>query len=143
MQTEHQAWQSCIGVSLLRCFAVVLLELLCLFRLHVSFVGFSFLCLFVTWLFQVVKTEYQARQTPHWHIALWVSLHAAPSDIVGDSKDTVRSSFVRWLEEVFGASQRCEAINVQIPPGGGRLNYINGYVSKVFLLGAFDSLSFL
>ena len=103
----------------------------------------SFLSLFVTWLFQVVKTEYQARQTPHWHIALWVSLHAAPSDIVGDSKDTVRSSFVRWLEEVFGASQRCEAINVQIPPGGGRLNYINGYVSKVFLLGAFDSLAFL
>ena len=106
----------------------------CRFHIFISVCNLSF---------QVVKTEYQARQTPHWHIALWVSLHAAPSDIVGDSKDTVRSSFVRWLEEVFGASQRCEAINVQIPPGGGRLNYINGYVSKVFLLGAFDSLPFL
>ena len=96
----------------------------------------TFMCCYLFLLLQVVKTEYQARQTPHWHIALWVSLHASPEDIVGDSKDDQRSSFVLWLEDIFGNSKtkRCEGINVQIPPGGGRLNYINGYVSKVFLL---------
>ena len=41
----------------------------------------------------------------------------------GNVKDAVLSPFVRFLQAVF----RCE-IDVQV--GNGRLNYINGYVSK-------------
>ena len=69
-----------------------------------------------------MKTEYQGRGTPHWHFAAWVVCFGLLANLAGRSKKYI-SPFVRFLELVF----RCE-IDVQV--GNGRLNYINGYVSK-------------
>ena len=69
-----------------------------------------------------MKTEYQGRGTPHWHIAAWVVCFGLLADLAGRTKKVV-SAFVKFLELVF----RCD-IDVQV--GNGRLNYINGYVSK-------------
>ena len=69
-----------------------------------------------------MKTEYQGRGTPHWHFAAWVVCFGLLANLAGRSKKYI-SPFVKFLELVF----RCE-IDVQV--GNGRLNYINGYVSK-------------
>ena len=70
-----------------------------------------------------MKTEYQGRLTPHWHFAAWVVSFGLLSLLQGRSGTKVISLFVKFLETVFHAQ-----IDVQI--GNGRLNYINGYVSK-------------
>ncbi len=72
----------------------------------------------------VMKTEYQGRCTPHWHIAAWVIACGLLQALAGRTGTAVVSRFVALLEAMF----ICE-IDVQI--GNGRLNYINGYVSKV------------
>ena len=69
------------------------------------------------------KTEYQGRGTPHWHLAAWVVSHGLLTWLQGRTGTAVVSAFVRFLNLLF----HCE-IDVQI--GNGRLNYINGYVSK-------------
>ena len=71
----------------------------------------------------VMKTEYQGRDTPHWHIAAWVLSMGLMKLLAGRTGTAVVSCFVKFLELVF----HCE-IDVQI--GNGRLNYINGYVAK-------------
>ena len=71
----------------------------------------------------VVKTEYQGRGTPHWHIAAWVVSHTVLRSLIGRTNLRIVSPFVRFLELVF-----CCEIDVQV--GNGRLNYINGYVAK-------------
>jgi len=71
----------------------------------------------------VMKTEYQGRGTPHWHIAAWVVCFGILQRLKGRSGTAVVSAFVKLLEALF----HCQ-IDVQI--GNGRLNYINGYVSK-------------
>ena len=65
-----------------------------------------------------MKTEYQGRGTPHWHIAAWVVCFGLLADLAGRTKKVV-SAFVKFLELIF----RCD-IDVQV--GNGRLNYING-----------------
>jgi len=70
-----------------------------------------------------MKTEYQGRGTPHWHIAAWVVCYGILQRLKGRSGTAVVSAFVKLLEAFF----HCQ-IDVQI--GNGRLNYINGYVSK-------------
>ncbi len=72
----------------------------------------------------VMKTEYQGRCTPHWHIAAWVIACGLLQALSGRSGTAVVSRFMALLKAMFN----CE-IDVQI--GNGRLNYINGYVSKV------------
>ena len=57
-----------------------------------------------------------------WHIAAWVVSFGILARLAGNSKRII-SPFVRFLQCVF----QCE-IDVQV--GNGRLNYINGYVSK-------------
>ena len=69
-----------------------------------------------------IKTEYQGRGTPHWHIAAWVVCFGLLSNLAGRSKKVI-SAFVRFLELVF----RCD---IDVQTGNGRLNYIDGYVSK-------------
>ena len=69
-----------------------------------------------------MKTEYQGRGTPHWHIAAWVVCFGLLANLAGRSKK-ITSPFVKFLELVF----QCD-IDVQV--GNGRLNYIDGYVSK-------------
>ena len=77
-----------------------------------------------------VRTEYQGRGTPHWHICAWVltatgvSL-AALAGRVGVSGQALAAAvgFVKFLGLLF----MCE-IDVQV--GNGRLNYINGYCTK-------------
>ena len=71
----------------------------------------------------VVRLEYQGRCTPHWHIAAWVLPNGLLASLAGRSKTGVVSAFVKFLELLF-----CCDIDVQV--GNGRLNYINGYVSK-------------
>ena len=71
----------------------------------------------------VMRLEYQGRCTPHWHIAAWVLSHGILRSLAGRSKSGVVSAFVKFLELMF-----CCDIDVQV--GNGRLNYINGYVSK-------------
>ena len=71
----------------------------------------------------VVKTEYQGRGTPHWHIAAWIVSFGLLSFLAGRTGTTVVSAFVKFLEVLF----MCQ-IDVQI--GNGRINYISGYVSK-------------
>jgi len=71
----------------------------------------------------VMKTEYQGRKTPHWHIAAWVLCFGVLDALKGRTGTAVVSAFVKFLSLLF----HCE-IDVQI--GNGRLNYINGYVSK-------------
>ena len=70
-----------------------------------------------------MKTEYQGRGTPHWHIAAWVVSFGLLQCLKGRTKTAVVSVFVKFLELMF-----CCVIDVQI--GNGRLNYINGYISK-------------
>ena len=69
------------------------------------------------------KTEYQGRGTPHWHIAAWVVSMGCLAWLQGRTGTRVVSAFVNFLRMLF-----CCEIDVQI--GNGRLNYINGYVSK-------------
>ena len=69
-----------------------------------------------------MKTEYQGRGTPHWHIAAWIVCCGLLGDLAGRTKKGI-SAFVRFLELVF----RCD---IDVQTGNGRLNYINGYVSK-------------
>ena len=69
------------------------------------------------------KTEYQGRGTPHWHIAAWVVSMGCLAWLQGRTGTKVVSAFVNFLRMLF-----CCEIDVQI--GNGRLNYINGYVSK-------------
>ena len=71
----------------------------------------------------VMKTEYQGRGTPHWHIAAWIVCDFLMRCLQGRTGSAVVSRFVTFLESIF----QCE-IDVQV--GNGRLNYINGYVSK-------------
>ena len=70
-----------------------------------------------------MKTEYQGRGTPHWHIACWVISFIVLRFLAGNTGKRVISVFVRFLQLVF-----CCEIDVQV--GNGRLNYINGYVAK-------------
>ena len=71
----------------------------------------------------LMKTEYQGRGTEHFHIAAWVICLTRLSLLSGRSGMAVLSAFVLFLELVFHAQ-----IDVQV--GNGRLNYINGYVTK-------------
>ena len=70
-----------------------------------------------------MKTEYQGRGTPHWHIAAWVVCFGLLAHLQGRTGTAIVSAFVRFLSLLFV----CE-IDVQI--GNGRLNYISGYVCK-------------
>ena len=73
-----------------------------------------------------MKKEYQGRGTPHWHIAAWVVCTGLLADLEGRIANGVKkgmSALVQFLNLVFD----CD-IDVQV--GNGRLNYINGYVSK-------------
>ena len=71
----------------------------------------------------VMKTEYQGRGTPHWHIAAWIVSFGLLSFLAGRTGTAIVSAFVKFLEVLFN----CQ-IDVQI--GNGRINYISGYVSK-------------
>jgi hypothetical protein len=71
----------------------------------------------------VIKTEYQGRGTPHWHIAAWVVCFTLLRFLTGNTGKRIITPFVRFLQLAFA----CE-IDVQV--GNGRLNYINGYVAK-------------
>ena len=71
----------------------------------------------------VMKTEYQRRGTPHWHIAAWVVCFGILSRLVGRTSLGIISPLVKFLGGLF----HCE-IDVQV--GNGRLNYINGYLAK-------------
>ena len=55
-----------------------------------------------------MKTEYQGRGTPHWHIAAWVVCFGLLANLAGRTKKII-SPFVKFLELVF----RCE-IDVQV-----------------------------
>ncbi|MCP4466655.1 MAG: hypothetical protein GY813_07890, partial [Halieaceae bacterium] len=70
-----------------------------------------------------MKTEYQGRGTPHWHICAWVVCFGLLQYLQGRTGTAVVSAFVKFLSLVF-----CAEIDVQI--GNGRLNYISGYVAK-------------
>ena len=70
-----------------------------------------------------LKTEYQSRGTPHWHMALWVVSFGPMELLVGRSKEAMDSPLFKFLFACFGC-------NVDIQVGNGRLNYISGYVSK-------------
>ena len=70
-----------------------------------------------------MKTEYQGRGTPHWHICAWVVSFGMMQSLAGRIGTAVVSAFVKFLGILFGAE-----IDVQI--GNGRLNYISGYVAK-------------
>ena len=70
-----------------------------------------------------MKTEYQGRGTPHWHICAWLISHGLLKFLSGRTGTAVVSSFVKFLQLLF-----CAEIDVQI--GNGRINYINGYVAK-------------
>ena len=70
-----------------------------------------------------MKTEYQGRGTPHWHICAWVVSFGLLQHLAGRTGTAVVSVFVKFLSLLF-----CAEIDGQI--GNGRLNYINGYVSK-------------
>jgi len=70
-----------------------------------------------------MKTEYQGRGTPHWHIAAWIVSFTLLNWLQGRTGTKVVSAFVRFLSLLFHAE-----IDVQI--GNGRLNYISGYIAK-------------
>ena len=76
-----------------------------------------------------VRTEYQGRGTPHWHICAWVLVAsgslASLVGRIGATGGTLAAAlgFVKFLGLLF----LCE---VDVQTGNGRLNYINGYVSK-------------
>ena len=63
----------------------------------------------------VMKTEYQGRGTPHWHIAAWVVCFGLLRFLEGRTGTAVVSAFVCFLQLLF----HCE-IDVQV--GNGRLN---------------------
>ena len=67
----------------------------------------------------VIRLEFQGRKTVHIHVAAWAVVRAY---LVGRTGGE-RSGFVRFLEDLFGAS-----VDVQI--GSGFLNCISGYVVK-------------
>ena len=77
---------------------------------------------FFTVLEWCMKTEYQGRGTVHWHIAAWVICRTCLHVLVGRT-GVQKSDFVEFLEIVFQAT-------IDVAVGNGRLNYINGYVSK-------------
>lgn len=97
-----------------------------MYRVVSSIVKFLCACgghkYFKVWEY-VIKTEYQGRKTAHWHIAMWVTCHGILQNLAGRTNTGQVSPFVRFLQLVF----RCD-IDVQV--GNGRLNYINGYISK-------------
>jgi hypothetical protein len=70
-----------------------------------------------------MKTEYQGRGTPHWHIAAWIVSFGLLSLLQGRTGTAIVSAFVKFIALLF----HCQ-VDVQI--GNGRLNYINGYVVK-------------
>jgi hypothetical protein len=70
-----------------------------------------------------IKTEYQGRLSPHWHIAAWVIAPGLIWLLQGRTGTAVVSAFVRFLSILLMAE-----IDVQV--GNGRLNYINGYIAK-------------
>ena len=70
-----------------------------------------------------MKTEYQGRGTPHWHIAAWIICRGLLRHLAGRTGTAVVSFFVKLLTACF-----CCEIDVQV--GNGRVNYISGYVSK-------------
>ena len=71
-----------------------------------------------------IKTEYQCRGTPHWHMALWVVSYIGDLEqLRGRIKEMVDSPLFKFLYACFGCS-----VDIQI--GNGRLNYISGYISK-------------
>jgi len=70
-----------------------------------------------------MKTEYQGRGTPHWHIAAWVVPYGLLQLLAGRTGTAIMSAFVKFMASVFA----CE---IDVQTGNGRLNYINGYVSK-------------
>ena len=76
----------------------------------------------------IMKTEYQGRGTPHWHIAAWVLPHGLLQNLIGRSKDkrvvrTVGSLLLKLLEALF----QCD---LDLNVGCGSVNYITGYVAK-------------
>ena len=72
----------------------------------------------------VMKTEYQGRGTPHWHIAAWVVPVGILRLLAGRTGTAVVSAFVKFIAALF----HCQ-VDVQI--GNGRLNYINGYLQAM------------
>ena len=48
-----------------------------------------------------MKTEYQGRGTPHWHIAAWVVCHGILALLAGRTGTAVISAFVKFLAAVF------------------------------------------
>ena len=103
-----------------------------LMSLHMYFLVrmvWSFLCIrgghkfFVVYEW-VMKTEYQGRGTPHWHIAAWVVPMGILHFLQGRTGTAIVSAFVRFVAAVF----RCQ-VDVQI--GNGRLNYINGFIEML------------
>ena len=66
-----------------------------------------------------MKTEYQGRGTPHWHIAAWVVPVGILRLLAGRIGTAVVSAFVKFIAALF----HCQ-VDVQI--GNGRFNYING-----------------
>ena len=70
-----------------------------------------------------MKTEYQGRGTPHWHICAWVVCFGRLQGLAGRTGTAVVSAFVKFLAALF-----CCEVDVQV--GNGRINYINGYVAK-------------
>ena len=65
-----------------------------------------------------MKTEYQGRATPHWHIAAWVVCPGLLARLDGRSKKII-SNFVKLLAIIF----QCE---IDIYSGTGRLNHPGG-----------------
>ena len=49
----------------------------------------------------VMKTEYQGRGTPHWHIAAWIVSFGLLSFLAGRTGTKVVSAFVKFLEVLF------------------------------------------
>ena len=81
---------------------------------------------FSTVLAHVVRTEYQGRGTPHWHLAAWV-IPMSQYPLVSLEGRTGRdhnSRLVSTCERILGAS-----IDVQVGRGAG-LSYVDGYVTK-------------
>ena len=72
----------------------------------------------------VMKTEYQGRGTPHWHIAAWVVPVGILHLLAGRTGTAVVSAFVKFIAALF----HCQ-VDVQI--GNGRLNYISGYLQAM------------
>lgn len=83
---------------------------------------------FFTVLEYIIKTEYQGRGTPHWHIAARVLPHGLLANLIGRTNDkrpgrVVRAVFLKLLETL----SQCE---IDVNVGCGSVNYITGYVAK-------------